>query len=275
MKTKILQYVTFSRILAFMALCFLIALSLTGFLKAQQFTRGYSADSSVERGMIVRLQDKNNSKVEPVKANDASRMYGIVVDPNDAPVTLSSEDQKVFVATSGRFEMLVSDQNGAIQAGDYLTISRVAGVGMKADGHSPYITGKAMTTFDGNSNVVGSAVVGNQEVALSRVLSDITVAANPLFKSSNPWLGFLEQSVASIAGKPVSAPRVYLAFFIAVASVLVAGNLLYSGVRGSMVAIGRNPLSKTSISRSMTQVSIVSLIIFAVGLGTVYLLLKL
>jgi hypothetical protein len=46
-------------------------------------------------------------------------------------------------------------------------------------------------------------------------------------------------------------------------------------VRSSMIALGRNPLSRKSILRGMFQVIITSIIIFICGLFGVYLLLKL
>ena len=55
----------------------------------------------------------------------------------------------------------------------------------------------------------------------------------------------------------------------------VSGMLLLSGVKSAMTAIGRNPLAKKAIYRSLVQVVISSLIVFIVGIFAVYLLLKL
>jgi hypothetical protein len=51
--------------------------------------------------------------------------------------------------------------------------------------------------------------------------------------------------------------------------------MLYSGIRSGMIAVGRNPLSKKSIMRSLIETVIAGLIVFAVGIFAVYLLLKL
>lgn len=273
---KIKKYLTFSKVVALVALIVLIAITLAGNIRAQQFTQGYGADSSLEKGMLVRLKADDGSKVEPVKAKDAEHIHGVVVDPNDAPFTLSSEDEKVFVATSGRYEVLVSDQNGTIEAGDYITISGIDGVGMKADDRSEFVIGRAINGFNGSSGVIGKSKVGEREVVLGRVLTDISIAVNPLYKSDQAVVPeFLMNTATAIAGKKTSAGRVYLGFFVAVASMIIAGSLLYSGIKSSIVSIGRNPLSKKSITQSMIKVIIVALIIFVAGLGTVYLLLKL
>jgi hypothetical protein len=59
------------------------------------------------------------------------------------------------------------------------------------------------------------------------------------------------------------------------AATVVAGSMLYAGVRSSMISIGRNPLSKQSIVKSMVQVIITSFMVFILGIFGVYLLLKL
>jgi len=51
--------------------------------------------------------------------------------------------------------------------------------------------------------------------------------------------------------------------------------VMYSGIRSGMIAVGRNPLSKKSIIRSLIQTVIAGLIIFLAGVFAVYLLLKL
>lgn len=276
MKTKIFNSSQLSRVLALVGLGFLIFLSTVGLLEAQQVTQGYGADKLLERGMIIRLKKDDVTKVEPVSAGEADQMHGIVVDANDAPLTLSSDDEKVFVATAGRFEVLVSTQNGSVKAGDYLTVSSTDGIGMKANKDSPYVVGKALDSFDGSTGVAGDAQVNGRTVKYGRVLTDISVAANPLFRSDNPSLpGFLQRAAEAISGKPVSASRVYLAGFIAAATVIIAGSLLYGGVRSSITAIGRNPLSKVSVVRNMVKVILVGIIIFISGLFAVYLLIKL
>ena len=66
-----------------------------------------------------------------------------------------------------------------------------------------------------------------------------------------------------------------LSLLIFLASVVIAGSMLYAGVHSSMISIGRNPLSKQSIVRSMIQVIVTSFIVFIIGIFGVYLLLKL
>jgi hypothetical protein len=56
--------------------------------------------------------------------------------------------------------------------------------------------------------------------------------------------------------------------------VLIATTLLTAGVRGAMIALGRNPLNRGGIMNSMFKVVSASALIFVIGLFGVYLLLR-
>ncbi len=280
-KTKIKQLASWPRLAALCLLAFLVLLSSAGLSFAQAVTQGYGSDSVLQKGMIVQLVNQDTTKVEPVTAETADRMHGVVVDANDAPVTLSNEGKKVFVATVGPFEVLASNQNGAVNPGDYVTISALQGVGMKAGNKEPMVIGKALSAFDGKTGVVGTTEVtdsagAKKNVSIGRLSVDVTVARNPLLKGETPNVPeFLRKASEAVAGKPVNAARIYLAMFIFGVTTIAAGSLMYAGVRNGLISVGRNPLSKKSIIRGMFQVILTGLIIFITGVFGVYLLLKL
>jgi len=247
--------------------------------QAQTITQGYSSDSIIQRSTIVSLKLDEPKHVEPASFDNFSRLHGVVVSPNDAPFTLSSEGERVFVATTGRFEMYVSTESGAIQAGDLIAVSRVAGIGMKAGERDPFVVGKAITDFSGESAVLSTTTVNDggidRSVSIGRVKVDIGVAGNPLLKPTQANLpGFLEKLAENIAQKPVSPIRIYIGMGIFFTAAVVSGTLLYSGIRSGMISVGRNPLSKKSITRSLMQVVLTSLIILLLGVFAVYLLLR-
>jgi hypothetical protein len=280
-KIKVKRFVTAPRMLALLALGLLVLLSLASPLQAQTLTQGYGTDDALQRGMIVQLKKSDTSKVEPVKYETIDQMHGVVVDANDAPVTLSADDKKVFVATTGHFAVLVSDQNGTINAGDYITISSIAGIGMKAGQVEPIVAGRALAGFDGKTNVVSQTQIKDstgqpKTVHMGRIDTDISVSRNPLQKAKAPDLPqFLQHATEAIAGKAVNPVRAYTAIVVFIGASLLTGALLYSGIRNAIISIGRNPLSKKSITKGMLQVIITGLIIFICGLFGVYLLLKL
>jgi hypothetical protein len=258
--------------------CLLIlpALSVT----AQSVLQSYSTAAPLQFGLIVELESKSSGKVEPLAQTSATKMFGAVVNPNASPVSLSATtgSQQAYVATSGTYNVLVSNQDGSIAPGDYITISSLDGIGMKAGDNDSTVLGKATTIFNG-TNALSTAMLKNGShpttVELGEVSVNIAVSRNPLQATSSPDLpSFLRSASQSFANRPVSTPRVYLGLTVLLISAIIAGSLLYAGVRSGITAIGRNPLSKKSIIRSLIQVTLTSLIVFIVGLFAVYLILR-
>lgn len=280
LKTKIKKFCTFQRVSAVLVLSLLAVVSTHFPLFAQALTQGYGSDQITQRGMLIQLKKDDPSKVEAVKQATADKLFGVVVDVNDAPVTLSSDGKKVFIATAGKFDVMVSTQNGPIKAGDYITVSAIDGIGMKAGSKEPIIIGRALGDFDGAINKIGVSQVKssdgtNKEVTIGRVQTDVVVAGNPLLKAEQPNVPeALRKAAEAIAGKPVNAVRIYTSMFVFIVSTVVATILLYGGVRSAIISIGRNPLGKKSIIRGMFQVIITGLIVFISGVFGVYLLLR-
>lgn len=267
--------------MAFLALILISVISIAHPLAAQTVTQGYGTDEILQRGMLVSLKDSDATKVEAAYKDNIKRLHGVVVNPNDAPVTISSETQKTFVATVGRYDALVSDENGEIKQGDYITVSSVPGIGKRNDTTSMNVIGKALADFNGKADVLSTTDLKDnggvtQKVNIGRIQLDIGIGANPLAKPEDVNLPkFLKKATESIAQKTISPVRVYLSLAILLASIAIAGSMLYAGVRSSMISIGRNPLSKQSITKSLIQIVITSFIVFIIGIFGVYLLLKL
>lgn len=252
---------------------------------AQNVTQGYLSDTSIQQGIIVRLKAGDATKVVPVSQTNETDILGVVVSPSDAPVSLTTNanQDQVYVASYGQYDVLVSTQNGVIQAGDTIAISSLDGVGMKADTGREAILGKAVQSFDGKSATQSTAVLKDSSghettVAIGRIAVNINVAHNPAYKATDTTVAgvpsFLSKAAQVVTDKPVSAMRIYASLVVLALAVVIAGILLYSGVRNGMTSIGRNPLAKKSIMRSLLQVVIISLIVFIIGLIAVYLLLK-
>lgn len=247
-------------------------------------TQSYNADQSVQVGMIVQLKPKDATTVLPLSKKNLKDMYGVVIPVGKAPIVLSPQItklQQVLVATSGRQQVLVSNEKGQLKVGDYVTISSVDGVGRKAGEGDLQIIGQVASPFTGTSNVVGSVKLKDNTghetvVAIGRIQVDVNITHNPLFQKTVDYVpGFLNGVAVSVANKPVSVARIYLCTLILLATMIISGNMLYSGVRGGMISIGRNPLSKKSIMKGLIQTVFAGLIIFVVGVLAVYLLLKL
>ncbi len=250
---------------------------------AQAVAQAYGVTGTVQKGMLVQLDPKNASNVEALTNKKDSSMLGAVVSASDSAVTLSGDNtsNQVFVANTGKYDVLVSTQNGAIKAGDIISISALDGIGMKADASQSVILGKALEGFNGTNKVSGTTRLttsnGSTNVSIGLIQVNIGISHNPLAQigSSTQVPGFLRKLAENIAGKPVSAPRIYISLAVLLVTVVIAGSLLYGGVRSSLVAIGRNPLARSSVLSGLFQVMFIGVIIFVIGLVAIYLLLKL
>jgi len=269
------------KVTAFMGLIVLVFLGLASPISAQSVTQGYSTDKVLQRGTVVSLDAEDTNKVVSATRENQSRLHGIVVASNDSSFTLSNDTEKTFVATIGRFDGLVSTEAGTIQPGDFLTVSNISGIAMKAGEFDAHTIGKAIEGFDGDVNSVSTTEItddlGNSRtVSIGRILVDVSVGPNPLLRpDDNSLPEFLQEATEAIAGKQVSAVRVYIGIFIILAASSISGSLMYSGARSSITSIGRNPLSKKSITKSLMQIILTGIIIFLIGLFGVYLLLRL
>ncbi len=248
--------------------------------------QGYAADSALQYGTVVQLVGGATTKVAPATAKDLNAMYGMTVDPHELSLSISNSNlaNEVYVATSGTYNVLVSTQNGAIKAGDYITMSAIDGVLMKAGSYDDQkvVFGRAAGDFSGKNNSIGSTSLHysdgktTQTVALGMVPVAINIERNPNQKSTKANLPpALQKLGEAIADKPVSPTRIYLSIGITGLSIIVALVTLYAGIRNALIAIGRNPLSKKSIFRGLLEIILTGFIILIIGLFAVYLLLKL
>lgn len=268
----------FAKFVALLGLASLIALSIISPLSAQTLNQGYKSDQTLEQGMLVKENDADHSKVEAVSKKTISKLKGVVVAKNDSPVVLSSSDQNVFVADNGVHQVLVSDENGPIKKGDYLSVSSLDGIAMKADSSEPVVLGQATSDFNGGGDNIGTTTLqaNNKKVDLGRVQANISIVSNPLQRKiqiqSVPSI--LKDVSNNVAGRSVSNGRIWLATMVFLVTSLVTGIMLYGGAKNSLLALGRNPLSKASILRGLLQVVILGMIVFICGMFGVYLLLK-
>ncbi len=270
----------FSKIWLFSGLILLSLLSLSWTVAAQTVTQGYQSDVDLQRGMVVSLSASDPEKVEASSSDNQDKIHGVVVASNDSTFTLSDSQQKTFVATVGRYEMLVSTEGGVIQPGDFLAISSLRGIAKRANDKDSYTVGKATELFDGQNSIFKEKLTDsagqNKEVAIRRIIVDVGVGPNPLLRDEQSSLPhFLKSISESIAGKKVSAAQVYISLILLIAASGISGSLLFSGIRSAIAAIGRNPLSKKPVTKSVLQIIFSSLIIFLIGLFGVYLILRL
>ena len=251
-------------------------------ISAQSFIQSYSASQALNQGIIVQLVPGSSSQIEPASEGSIDKAFGVVVNAGDANVALTQNNantDQTFVATGGRYNVLVSNQNGTVKSGDYVTVSALNGIGMKVDTIQPIIIGTATSDMD---NVVGTANLKTtngttKTVQLGIVQVDINFRHNPeqVTLTGNVPPIFAKVAAAVNGGKQVPAWKIYLSLAILLIGAVISGAILYGGVRSALISIGRNPLSKKSIMRGLMEITLIALIILIVAIFGVYLLLKL
>lgn len=240
---------------------------------ANTFVQGFDSDEPLEPGWVVALKNDDTNSVERAPSADTSRMYGVVIDPSQVPFTIQrKEGDQIFVAASGTFQVFVTSQNGEINPGDFISMSPTDGIAAKAVSRQTYVLGKAVEKFDGKNNIITKSSDGS---VIGRIKVTITPGKNPLTKNDVAVPSVLKTLGDSIAGRDTAAIRIYTALAIFLITSIVSSVVLWVGVRGGMIAIGRNPLSRGYIMKGLIQVIVISILIFTVGVIGVYLLLKL
>jgi hypothetical protein len=244
--------------------------------------QNYKADSSVLTGMIVGFKGQDKSAVVPLTSKTARDMLGIVVSAGSATFTLTSQaagTQQVLVAPSGNYPALVSTQGGNVKSGDYLTMSALPGIAMKASAYQEQIIGTANGDFSGGSHSIASVPVKNNtgqkvNVAIGTVAIALRLAPNPTYVRNNSLPGVITASANAVANKSVSLIQIYLSLSLLILTFFVVGIIFYGAVRSSIISIGRNPLSKRSVIAGLLKVLFLGVAILGSGLVGSYLVLK-
>lgn len=237
---------------------------------AANVIEGFSSKTAVTPGQVVALDNAATKTVKLAPADNTSAIYGVAIDPSDAPITLVGQNSQVFVAISGTYQVLVSVANGPIKKGDYISMSPIEGIAGKARADQTVILGKAASAFNGTSGVVTTS--GGK--AIGRIFINISIQKNPISSTDPTVPAFLRRVANGLADKNVPVIRVYTAVLIFLVSLLAALTVLWSGVRSSLISLGRNPLSKKTIFSGMYKTVFTGLGVFIIGMAGVYLLLK-
>ncbi len=245
--------------------------------------QGYGSDVKIDNGTIVQLDGVTPSRVKVATQANLQNMFGVTVDRSQLLISSSNEGStnQVYVAVSGTYSTLVSTQGGPISAGDYVTLSAINGVAMKASTDQKTVFGRATAGFDGKGVTLATTTLkdstgATKTVQLGSIPVTINIQHNPNDKSTKVDIPSALQRVGqAIAEKEVSPVRIYLSAAIAVFSIIVALIILYAGIRNGIISIGRNPLAKKSIFRLLFEVILTGILVIVIGLFAVYLLLKL
>lgn len=243
-------------------------------------SQGFAATTPIPSGSLVSLDAKSTGTVVTADPTNSARLFGVAVPPSSASISLGGANStgQVQVATSGTASVFVSTAGGAIKVGDYVSVSPIAGVGQKAAGNVRVI-GVAQADFDGKADGVTKVTISvggvKQEVGVGQIQIQIAVSTYNQ-DSLQTYLvpGWMQSLSNTLAGKTVSPIRIIIAGLILLVAIVSTTVLLYSAVRNSIISIGRNPLSRTSVFKGLIQICLIVLMILALSAGAMYLVIS-
>jgi hypothetical protein len=262
----------------------LTALLAVGFLVATRATagaettlsQGFTTTDQTSVGSLVSLQNGRSDTVNLTTRENVNSIIGVVINDGTSLLTLSNEQgNQVQVATSGVVQTLVSNINGDIHQGDEITASPIKGVGMKAT-DSTKVVGIAQSDIShGNSSQETYTDKSGQKHTVLVGLTPVQVNVSYFYKQPNKTLvpAAIQNIANALAGKNVDTLPILLSIGIFLVTLVVVASIIYSMIHGSIISVGRNPMSQSAIYRNLTQMSALVVGILAVAVISIYLVL--
>lgn len=248
------------------------------FAASSSISRSYNTNSDIVAGSLVSLDPKASTLVVPANRDNSDKLVGVAVGTDDSIVAINPGMESVQVAITGVVSALATTVNGPIKIGDQVAVSPFSGIGMATEPRTRII-GLAQSELNDNSLRLTEREVVDKDGKRQRIkvgYVQVNIAIGPPTKGTgeadNP--SFLQRTTKSLTGKDISPTRIIIASFVAVIAIISLIVLIYSTIYATIISIGRNPLAKRAIYRTLVLVSIMALVTAGVALGSMYLILR-
>jgi hypothetical protein len=257
---------------------FIVLLSLSpASASSANLSRSYASDTKIKDGSLVTLDNKQTDFVAPADTTNGERLVGVAVSQKDSLLAVDPTDGAIQVATSGNANALVSTLNGDVKIGDQVGVSPFSGVGMKAEAGTRVI-GVAQTPFNKNTQGATAKQVTGKDgktttIYVGYVRVSIAIGSSDAADDS-AHLTKLQRLVKSVTGREISSARIIVALVIATIAILSLIVLVYSAIYGSIISIGRNPLAKFAVFRTLGSVMAMVMLIAVLATLTIFFLLR-
>jgi len=240
-------------------------------------SHSYSTTGQIAAGSLVSISGSKSTTVVKANSTNGKNLIGVVVNADDSLLAVDASQGKVQVATSGVASTLVSTLNGPIKAGDQVAVSPFSGIGMKNDGQS-YVVGLAQTAFNSSTSGATSQTVTDKSgkqtnISIGYVRLNIAVGAGNTTNGGGPQLNGLQKITKSLTGHVVPTIRVIISLVIAIVALAAIITLVYASIYGGIISIGRNPLAKFAVLRTVSTVMGMVLVIAIISGSLIFMLL--
>jgi hypothetical protein len=259
------------------AVVFALALPSAGASSAN-ISHSYKTTDDVANGSLVSLDSDRTDYVVLSNTDNGDRLLGVSVATNDSLLAVDPNENAVQVATSGSANVLVSTLNGDIKVGDQIAVSPFNGVGMKSEPGS-HIIGLAQTAFNADTDGSVARDVTTKDgkkntVYLGFVKISIGIGtASSASSGSSENLTSLQRLGKSLTGHVISTPRILISLVVALVAAVALVTLIYASIYGSIISVGRNPLARNAIVRTLGSVLAMAAMTAGVAAAIIWLLL--
>lgn len=254
----------------------LVGLTLDYAWATTSISQSYLTSEKLSIGSIVSLKTGTNNQVIPSTSSNIKGLIGVVISSDNSAISISgSGENQAQVATNGTMQVLVSDINGDIEKGDYITASPIGGVGMKATS-SVRVVGIAqddLNSKNGSKQTYKEKNGTEKTVLVGQIPALINVSYYTKETEKTLIPRALQNVANALAGRTVSPVPIIISVVIFVVMMIVVVSIIYTMIRSSIISIGRNPMSQSAVYRDLIQLSALVVIILAVGITAIYLVL--
>ena len=239
-------------------------------------SQSYATTDRLPMGALVSLEKDSSDRVVAAANSNVDSLLGVVVNIDSSLLAVTNDsDNQAQVATSGTLQVLVSNINGDVKRGDYITASPVSGIGMKATGNVKVIgiAQSDLSTKNGGEQKYNDKDGKEQTILVGQV--PLLVNVSFYYKEADKTLipSAIQNVANALAGRSVSPVPILISAGIFLVTVIVVVSIIYSMIRSSIISVGRNPMSQSAVYRDLIQLSALVLGIIAVGFTAIYLVL--
>ncbi|HSX47708.1 MAG TPA: hypothetical protein VLF63_02950 [Patescibacteria group bacterium] len=241
-------------------------------------SHSYNSLNPIPVGSVVSLDTTHQGFVNIANMSNSDHLLGICVTPSESLLAVDEKSNSVQVALSGSANTLVSTVNGDIKVGDQISVSPFDGIGEEASPGS-HIIGIAETSLTKNTPDVQIEQVKDNNgkthtISISFIRLTIGIGTGSQNGAGGNQANFLQKLIKSLTGHNVSTIRIILSIVVGLVTLVSIASLVYSSIYGSIVSVGRNPLAKIAIFRTLSSVMVMAFITVAVACVTIYYLLR-
>lgn len=242
---------------------------------AQSLSQLFGPDITEGIAIFIPLSDKNveDGKIVSASGNGYvlsyleydEKMYGVVnFNPAISMQTQSSESAvtRYPVVSEGKVNVQVSNANGNIKNGDYVTTSTQPGIGVKAT-QPGFVLGTALESAPSGDGI--------KRIKVSLKIHYYSPAAT----LGGNLRDIFNLSTAATYEKPLVVFKYVIAALILLLSVFFSFNHFGRVATSGIEALGRNPLARRSIQLGIIINTVLTLSVIATGLILAVLILRL